>query len=291
VSRGVWLRLVPALPTGMHLYASDTASWRNNILYNPYRLPSRMVHRLGWAAHRARLTPHRVFDLADLGLAGDDGGLDEMVVSDEPSRQRTRTVLSRPRLLVKCAPSASLANEAEMLGRLDRLRTLGLGVPELMGQRRVGDRLALTITVLGNGSHRAGDRIGEEEVLRVALLLARADLTHGDLTPWNVIRVGRGLGLCDWELAAVGLRPGLDLAHAVLQMAVFRHGWSAERCVQRLVGEGGPGRRYCHDLGLPFEPYLETVRAYLEDPGFLWSAHAPSLELRRQVAAALADAS
>lgn len=283
---GVSLRLVPALPRGTRFYASEGASAGSNILYRPYRLPSRMVHRLGWLAHRGRLTPSRTFVLEELGI-GDDHDLEEIVVSDEPPRQRTRTVLPRQGLIVKCAPVAALATEAEMLERLDTVPALGLAVPELLERRQHGDRLALSITILGSDEDRRRSPITAEEVLRVAILLARADITHGDLTPWNVVRVGGGLGLCDWEHAAPGLRPGLDLTHAVLQAAVFRYGWSAAQCVERLVGEGGLGRRYCDEIGVPFDRYLDTVRAYLDDPGFLWSLHGPSQALRAEVATAL----
>ncbi len=47
---------------------------------------------------------------------------------------------------------------------------------------------------------------------------------HGDLTPWNLRRTGRGLALFDWESVGWG-PPGSDLAHYRRASAAIRRPW------------------------------------------------------------------
>lgn len=56
---------------------------------------------------------------------------------------------------------------------------------------------------------------------------------HGDLTPWNLMTVGRRVQLIDWELAADGAPVGFDLCHFHTQVGVEMKGLDAARALDR----------------------------------------------------------
>lgn len=56
---------------------------------------------------------------------------------------------------------------------------------------------------------------------------------HGDLTPWNLMTVGRRVQLIDWELAADGVPFGFDLCHFHTQVAAEMKGLPAFEALDR----------------------------------------------------------
>ncbi|MEL6985011.1 MAG: hypothetical protein AAFO29_21450, partial [Actinomycetota bacterium] len=56
---------------------------------------------------------------------------------------------------------------------------------------------------------------------------------HGDLTPWNLMTVGRRIQLIDWELAADGVPIGFDLCHFHTQVGAEMKGLSGADALNR----------------------------------------------------------
>jgi hypothetical protein len=59
------------------------------------------------------------------------------------------------------------------------------------------------------------------EVMSIVSQLGELDITHGDLTPWNVVQGGAGMTLLDWEKASRPLQPLHDAAWFLVHFGVF----------------------------------------------------------------------
>jgi hypothetical protein len=149
----------------------------------------------------------------------------------------------------------AVRHEAEVLARLQSRP--GLRVPRLIAAGSV-DGLLVCVTEPVAGRAQA-DRAG---ALQVALALAGAGWTHGDLAPWNL--VGQPATLLDWEIARPELLPLSDLAHYVIRCEAQLGRRSAGAVVRQLCGPGSLGASYLAELGLPLARAPELVRGYLD---------------------------
>jgi hypothetical protein len=91
-------------------------------------------------------------------------------------------------------------------------------------------------------------------------------LAHGDLTPWNVLRSGRGIGLIDWEFARDGVPRGLDVLRGETQIAIHLLGQDPAAALRRsrrrataLADAGASGGLPAPDLYLLH--LVDTIRA------------------------------
>jgi hypothetical protein len=64
---------------------------------------------------------------------------------------------------------------------------------------------------------------------------------HGDLTPWNLMTMGRRVQLIDWELAADGVPVGFDLLHFHTQVGAEMKGHHAAAAIDRSARLGPQG--------------------------------------------------
>lgn len=98
-------------------------------------------------------------------------------------------------------------------------------------------------------------------VERSAEVRFQLGLWHGDLTPWNLMSVGRStVQLIDWEFAAEGVPLGFDLCHFHTQVSTELRGLDAPEALDvsaRLTPHG------LADLGVPAENRVATWRLYL----------------------------
>jgi hypothetical protein len=120
--------------------------------------------------------------------------------------------------------------------------------------------------------------LSTEVALRMAVTLARAEVTHGDFAPWNLL--GPSPLLIDWEWSANRLRPMHDLAHFVVQSWALLGRPRGRSVLTELVGQGGIGVRYLSALGLAPGSARMLVLDYIsradESGRFLTTARARS---------------
>jgi hypothetical protein len=139
------------------------------------------------------------------------------------------------RVFVKHATShdAGLSIEAE------HLRDLGFDrrVPELIRWTPLPRPTLVTRAMEGFSPG------GLDTAVDAVLFLADRDLTHGDLTPWNVRQKDAGFCLLDLETAKIPHRPFVDLAHFAVAVGVLaRDGRPADvgrrlQMISRQIGE------------------------------------------------------
>ena len=103
---------------------------------------------------------------------------------------------------------------------------------------------------LDGAAHHGGlsERFGrlpdspDGRVLRAALrsteavwpAVRSAHFAHGDLTPWNCLDCGKGLGVVDWEMAGYRI-PGWDVLHYLVQIEAITRTGSVEAAVDRIL--------------------------------------------------------
>jgi hypothetical protein len=121
-------------------------------------------------------------------------------------------------------------------------------------------------------------------MLEVVLALAAADLTHGDLAPWNLLVVGPGPVLIDWEFASEGHIPALDLTHFFVQAAILGGWWTVEDVFAMLLGPEGPGLKYGQSLGLSSSGLADAVLTHLATPPAASASSAAAASFRSQLA-------
>jgi hypothetical protein len=262
------IRRVPGTSRRIRVYATEGDAELCRLLYWPTRRLAAISFGLGRAAHRLRMTPTDSIDLIELGVERLGEAVEQLVVVDTPRHLRRVVGLARSSRLVAVAkrgkPDGRLENEARMLPLArDRLGT-ALVVPELIHHRASATDATLLQRALAEVG--GGEPIALEEGLAAAIALARADLTHDDLVPWNMIRTPTGMGLYDWEYARTGNRAGRDITHFVVQQGVLLRRWSPERCAELLMGPDGPGGAYADSLGIGGDALRSEALSYLADP-------------------------
>lgn len=148
------------------------------------------------------------------------------------------------------ADDAALRHEAAMLAA--RLHPdLSLVRPALMWS---GDWRSHFVLVTRAAQRCSTEPWTAHEVVPLAAALATAGangdpLTHGDLTPWNLIRTAEGPVLLDWESARWADEPLHDLAHFVVQGGALLGRYGPDRAVAMLCDEGSPGARLLRARG------------------------------------------
>jgi hypothetical protein len=208
----------------------------------------------------------------------------ELFVSRKINRDRVLVAITKDgtRTIVKSGSGQALRNEASVLERLGSSAHPGFIAPQLLDVRSDDGRVALVITYLAPVDRRELD---DDEVVGVAVALAGVGVTHGDFSPWNVVRIASGVGLFDWEYAVDGLRPGYDLAHYVVQTATFRASASARASAQQLQRLT---ELYADALGMRHGDARTGVLDYLDHPGEPWQGFPRGDRVRASIKAALA---
>lgn len=92
-----------------------------------------------------------------------------------------------------------------------------------------------------------------------------APVTHGDLTPWNLVRTADGPVLLDWESARWSDEPLHDLAHFVVQGGALLGRYGPERAVSLLCDEKSPGARLLRRRGLDADAARPLLHRYLAE--------------------------
>lgn len=163
-------------------------------------------------------------DLPGLRLLG-------AVVPRQPGRRRLTALAHYAGTYVALKlgpPGSGIETEAAVLGLLAANPLPGIATPEPLhtGVLDLDGGTAITYLatpLVGSRAQRpaleAPLRTFERDLgARLSALTRPAEApdshvpVHGDLTPWNLRRTGRGLALFDWEAAGWG-PPGSDLAH------------------------------------------------------------------------------
>jgi hypothetical protein len=106
-----------------------------------------------------------------------------------------------------------------------------IGVTEIARHRGVTSATLADSSWLRNLEHRArhAGRIDDELLHRIAAITSKYGnvsidfgFSHGDWAPWNMARLGRKLGVWDWERASDEAPLGIDLIHNQFQQAFHR---------------------------------------------------------------------
>ncbi|MEN3357485.1 MAG: hypothetical protein V7637_1467 [Mycobacteriales bacterium] len=251
------------MPTGrLRLRVSRGRSGRAALaIYRPLTARGRLVRLAASMAAALPVSPEPADPLIDqlAGLLGMtiDGACG--MASSTAGRQILG--LAREGRLVAVAKvgeraDQGLRREARVLQQLHSIRDIRL--PRLILTTDLDDLLVCVTEPLSGRSSRdpaAG--------LRAAVALGRAGWTHGDLTPWNLLR--EPVTVLDWETARHCLLPMYDLSHYVLQEEAHLGRGDPGTVLWRLCGPGGLGARYLAALGLPLSRAPALLRRYLDE--------------------------
>lgn len=193
-------------------------------------------------------------------------------VASMRSSTRGRVLLSACRdghmhtvVKIGAAGDAALRNEAAMLAAAFR-PDLPVARPDLVWAGEWRDRFVLATRAArrcgGGGAWAPDDVVPLAEALAAAGPAGGA-ITHGDLTPWNLVRTGRGPVLLDWESARWADEPLHDLAHFVVQGGALLERYGPERAVSLLCDARSPGVRLLAARGLDRDVARPLLGTYL----------------------------
>lgn len=158
-----------------------------------------------------------------------------------------------------------LANEARLL----QLLAGNAGIVEVPSVRWSGfwsGRLVVATEVLPLA--RGWREVTIDDALTVVTQLAGGlgavgPLVHGDLSPWNLLRLRDGLGLVDWEYARLVRDPFFDLTHFVVTTSSLLNRNSPEEALALLTAPHAPGWTHLVTLGLDPRDAYSLVEGYL----------------------------
>jgi thymidylate kinase len=251
-----------------------------------YLAASAGAFRLGGAARPEPWVIDRVIDLVPVG------GTLATARSNHPGRSHALVLdaSGEPVLMVKVASdalgAAQLAREAAALRRLAPLLPAPVTAPEIHDAEP--GRLAL-VAVRWRWQ-AAPWRMDVDVAASLGTFHAhqrREDgtgLGHGDVAPWNLLRLSRGWCLVDWEEAGEGQLPFADLFHFVVQgHSLLGRPW-ARTILRGLAGEGWIAdciRSYAEAAGFDPATSARWFQVYLERSTTNPSRSAPS-GVRRQ---------
>jgi hypothetical protein len=242
------LRVLAPVPARLVLAASRGATRSGALaIYHPRR---RLARAAAVAAGlRLRLGRGRIAqppDWLDAVLEACDVQVEQVAVLHTAAGRVVVGVQSGGRLLAvfKGAPAgdAGIRNEQ---AHLTRLAAADAGVsPELLwaGASRGWDVVAT------RGVEVVREPV-EQDVLALAVRLARLGVVHGDLAPWNVLVGPRGAVACDWEAAVEEFLPLYDLTHYYAQVGALLGQVTAAEAADRLTSAGGPASQLIAAIG------------------------------------------
>jgi hypothetical protein len=111
--------------------------------------------------------------------------------------------------------------------------------------------------------------VGVELAAQIATALVRGvddlgPLVHGDLAPWNLLRVGTETVVIDWESARPTVAPLFDLTHFVVRSGAFLGWHSPGQAARLLTKQSGVGWRHLCDVGMDPAEGAQFVYQYLD---------------------------
>jgi hypothetical protein len=235
-------------------------------LYRPWGRAARLAYGVGKVLHRSRVTtqvdlaPDVVDVLRQMELPHE-----ALVIIELPRTGRAVVgLVTNGRLTHVCKVGGKgdlgLRVEASMLQSLSRCSP-SFAAPTLARSAASGGSWGFAQTaLLAVAPFRVAD---VDSVLDLAIRLAQAGVTHGDMAPWNIVKTAGGLALCDWESGMVSLRPLWDLTHYVIQSGSLLRAWPPRRAASMLMGHKGLAHEYGAVLGLSKSDLVEGLQEYV----------------------------
>ncbi|WP_185017243.1 RIO1 family regulatory kinase/ATPase [Curtobacterium sp. ZW137] len=129
---------------------------------------------------------------------------------------------------------SALASEADFLTRLQGGSDV-FRVPELVSFEHENNSQVLITRAVPDD----GPSLSRYDIASLVRELARLRITHGDLTPWNILGSEGQVWLIDWESASGTLAPGFDLIHHEVSVAALVTGASPRSVFLDLIEHGG----------------------------------------------------
>jgi Phosphotransferase enzyme family len=282
------LRLVHGTPKRISVFGSRGKNTAITQVYRPNNRARHIAYLAGAALHRrvASRTPYTGSALNELG---DFAARNELAVVIHPARTR-EVVIAKGGGGAGVLAKIGRGSDAELVAREEFLR---------IAAERLNRSVVLVPAFLESWSTSTGQIVVQsliedakaprrgrlpDLVLEVALALAAADVTHGDLAPWNLLAVGPVPVLIDWEFASEGHIPALDLTHFFVQAAILGGWWTVEDVFAMLLGPGGPGTRYGRSVGLSSRGLADAVLAHLATPPAASASSVAAANFRSQLA-------
>jgi hypothetical protein len=171
------------------------------------------------------------------------------------------------RAVVKFGPTddPDLHREAEVVEKVGH-RGGAVSAPRLLWSGSWAGRFV--VATEGVQVTRDPARVTLDQVMDVCVTLARGidgvgPMVHGDLNPSNLLPVGDGYVLVDWEWSRFELDPLFDLAHFAVARGLASRSRPAA-VVRRLIDPGSPGWRYLEAVGIEPGEAPGLVHSYLQ---------------------------
>lgn len=283
VERLEYLRLSGVPKRSDVFFSRGAAPSRTLAIAKPSKRLARVAYWAGYLTSGARRhadLPAAISDLLNsLDLKADEGTLvlrrarDERIVMSFGTSGRVQVVVKADRR----SPSP-LNNEAMMLQRLEAC--LPAFAPKLLKIHTHSNYTVLhqaAASAVRRGPHRL------EEIVDICLSMARADVTHGDLAEWNLLRTPTRTVVCDWESGLPWCVPVYDLAHYVVQSGSLLHRWSARSAVALICSPRSPGARYASGIGISSLEARNALARYLQESLTQLDKAAPGFQYRRRM--------
>ncbi|MDP9220266.1 MAG: hypothetical protein M3P23_06970, partial [Actinomycetota bacterium] len=240
-------------------------------IYVPFHLTARLLYPVSYTLARVGLARPVPAPL-DLGAMCDYLGFSFDGVAMQSSRPDRwvaglceQGALTRV-LKIGRTGDPSLTNEARLLGELQVTLRGRLWVPQLLWSGNWRSHFVLATEAVPPAARRASL---QDAVDLCNAMVGPVDdgnaIVHGDLAPWNVVRLDSHPVVLDWESARFARLPMFDLAHFVITGAALLGRTSAREAVEHLCGEDSPGQRHLEAVGEQRDRAAEFVLRYLDE--------------------------
>lgn len=181
-----------------------------------YSIKASLAHTIAMSAHAilpAKVPGDIPFPVEE--LLGEQWRDQTLSMIRSASRQRWVLALGSNKSIhavakVELTNVGSISREIRALEYLSG-RTVSFDIPEVIQVSESGVWTSVILKYM-KSSRRA---LSIRDALELTVELARADITHGDFTPWNALAGERHI-LLDWEYSHIGLDPGFDLMRFAL---------------------------------------------------------------------------
>ena len=256
-------------------------------IYRPDNRARQFVYLAGRSLHRVVPSPTR-YTGSGIEELGDLAATSELAVVTHHSRPREIIVAKgrgRVGILAKIGRGSDrslLARESILPAAAERLSRSSVAVPMLLESWSITNGQIVVQALVEDAEAPKRDEL-RDLLLRSVLSLAEADLTHGDLAPWNLLVTPAGPLLIDWEFSSSEHVPALDLTHFLIQAAVLGRWWNPEEVVAMLLGAGSLGAAYGRSLGLSEEELVDAILFQLENPPAASASSAAADDFRSDV--------